>query len=332
MSIIVVGEPNTKRTEFFLQAAKQENTSVSNRTWEQVDAEGLEGAVVKLDPPSYAFSELNKGEKASKQYQKQLQKLQNSSVLWLNQPEEISQVLDKYACKKRLMKAGVAVSPMLQEQVSSMEQLQELMKRHNAFQVFIKPRYGSGAAGVMAYRCTKDWKKQQLFTSCILEKEILVNTKRLRKFEEKEEIRTLIENLLLGEVVVEQWIPKETYKNKSYDLRVVWQFGHCSFYIIRTSRGPITNLHLNNGAKEVDPTVLSQEELFKIEKLCEETMKVFPGLSVAGIDIALEKNSRRPFVIEVNGQGDLLYQDIYHDNCIYREQVREMEKWHSQLI
>ena len=46
------------------------------------------------------------------------------------------------------------------------------------------------------------------------------------------------------------------------------------------------------------------------------------GISMAGIDLLLEKGTLRPRVIEMNGQGDLIYRDIYGENRIYREQVR----------
>ena len=43
---------------------------------------------------------------------------------------------------------------------------------------------------------------------------------------------------------------------------------------------------------------------------------------MAGIDLLLEKGTLRPRVIEMNGQGDLIYRDIYGENRIYREQAR----------
>ena len=47
---------------------------------------------------------------------------------------------------------------------------------------------------------------------------------------------------------------------------------------------------------------------------------------MAGIDILLEKKNMRPLIIEMNGQGDLIYQDIYGENNIYREQVGKLCK------
>lgn len=332
MSIVIVGEEHTKRMDFFLQAAKEEGISVQRISWKQVCRERLEGAAVKLDPPFWEMSELEAAEEEIAEYQKKLAGLKESHCVYLNTPSAIGLALDKYICKKKLMEKEIAVTPMFPDVIYTIQELREQMERENIYQVFLKPRYGSGAAGVMAYRSTKDWKHQQLFTSCIVVDGKTVNTKRLRKFEQPQEIEALVSRILSLGVVAEHWIPKAVHQGKIYDLRVVWQFGHRSFVIARGAKGPITNLHLNNGAIDFKELGLSREELGEIDRLCRQTVEALPGLSMAGIDIALEKNSHKPYVIEVNGQGDLLYQDIYKENRIYREQVREMNTWHSQLI
>lgn len=327
MGIIIIGETHTKRADYFLKAAEQENVDVSIVSVEDICIERLEGSVVKLDPPSFVLAELENGVDKLTAYQNKCRELLKVSCRWLNTPGDILLALDKFACKKRLQEAGISVSPMFTDEICSLDTLYAVMDERNTLQVFVKPRFGSGAAGVMAYRRNRDGRKQQLFTSCILEDGKLVNTKKMRKFEKKEDIEALLSaNIALG-VVVEKWIPKAMYQKKSYDLRVVWQFGKRAFCIARTAKGPVTNLHLNNGALELKELGLTREEMQSIDRLCEKTMEQFTGLSVAGIDIALDKNNHKPFVIEVNGQGDLLYQDIYGQNSIYREQVREMAKW-----
>ena len=45
-----------------------------------------------------------------------------------------------------------------------------------------------------------------------------------------------------------------------------------------------------------------------------------------GVDVLLENGSLRPRVIEMNGQGDLIHQDIYGENAIYARQVRLMQE------
>ena len=65
----------------------------------------------------------------------------------------------------------------------------------------------------------------------------------------------------------------------------------------------------------------------EIEEVCAKAMEAFPELAMAGIDILLEKGSLRPRIIEINGQGDLMYQDIFKENKIYKEQIRYMAEF-----
>ena len=55
-------------------------------------------------------------------------------------------------------------------------------------------------------------------------------------------------------------------------------------------------------------------------------MQLFPNLNVAGFDILLEKNTKKPYIIEINSQGDLMYTDIFDNNMIYKNQILEMNK------
>ena len=50
------------------------------------------------------------------------------------------------------------------------------------------------------------------------------------------------------------------------------------------------------------------------------------GLHSAGVDLLLEKRSHTPFIVEVNGQGDHIYQDMFARNSIYTNQLKEIIK------
>lgn len=193
--------------------------------------------------------------------------------------------------------------------------------------------------------------KMKLYSSAFLKDKNLFNSKRLFTMENPKEIRDFLEVLFSMDVMAERWYPKDTLKiheplideiselreayndgektNKygqrmGYDLRVVYQFGHIAHIVARLAKGPITNLHLNNHAEKADVLGLSREKITEIEKLCREAVSLFPGLNIAGIDIMLDKGSQRPRIIEINGQGDLIYQDIFGENKIYREQVERI--------
>ena len=132
--------------------------------------------------------------------------------------------------------------------------------------------------------------------------------------------------------IVERWHPKAEFQGKSFDLRVVYQFGHVVHMVVRQSSGPITNLHLNNQAMDIKELGLSLQQRIQIEELCQQSEKAFEGFNMAGIDIMLEKGSIRPLIIEMNGQGDLIYQDIFGENRIYGEQIRKLQEKEGELL
>lgn len=324
MGIRLIGKRCTKRTDYFLKAAEQLHIPVLFVNWDEVDQVDFAGDVVKLDPPSYQTTDLFQMNEQIRKYEDSLFKLKNRGCRFLNPPEEICRVLDKRICKKELVRRGVPVTEMFSEKIESFRQLTEAMEQRRIFSVFVKPVLCSGAAGVMAYRRTLGGGREVVYTSCQLREGELVNTKTMHRMEDPQEIRRHLEAVLSLDTVVERWYPKAAFQGKSYDLRVVWQFGKPAFTVVRCSRGPVTNLHLNNAALEIERLGLSELTLDEIGRACAEAMAVFPELSVAGIDILLEKGSLSPRVIELNGQGDLMYQDIFNENRIYTEQIRKM--------
>jgi len=323
MSIIVIGDQESKRTRNFLQAAEQEGIPVSVVHWEDVSPARLKGAMVKIDPPLWNFTDFVAANASIEAYLNKLRLLDVYPCTWLNHPSAIRLALDKYRCKFLLMQRNLQVTPLISATIRSIDELLMLMEQRHTNQVFVKPIYGSGAAGVMAYRCTPDQEKEILYTSCLLVDGTLVNTKKLRQFDTKDEIHSMLDFILSTGAVVEQWVPKDSYEGKNYDLRTVWQFGHRVYTVARMADGPITNLHLNNEAMDVSNLNLPPETMQEIDYLCEQAVDCIPGLTCAGVDIILDQE-HKPYIVEVNGQGDLIYQDIYNDNSIYREQIRKM--------
>lgn len=211
------------------------------------------------------------------------------------------------------------------------ESLLERMRACRIYQVFVKPVNGSGAAGVSAFRWHPSSGRMALYTCAFVQPgDGLVNTKRLRCFTDPKETLALLDQILKLDCIVERWYAKAEYQGYSYDLRAVMQEGRLDFLLARLSKGPVTNLHLNNRPLETDKLGLSREILERIEQLCKKAMECFPGLRSAGIDILLEKKNKNPRIIEMNAQGDLIYQDIFHENRIYQHQVQMMQNWCMQ--
>ena len=255
---------------------------------------------------------------------------QKKGVRFLNPPAEILQLLDKVACKEKLQKHQVSVTTMVAKQVRNYMELKALMMERKLYSVFLKPVYGSGAAGILALSMNPVKGNVVAYTAACIEDDVLFQQKNIRKITEENEVERLVNAITSLETIVERWYPKATLEGEPFDFRVLWQFGRMEYLVARKSASPITNLHLNNGAVSLEDVLHSKEtwnqgDIQKeIEKLCEEAMTLFPRVNVAGLDVMLDKKTGKPRIIEINGQGDLLYQDIYGENRIYREQIMKM--------
>lgn len=197
------------------------------------------------------------------------------------------------------------------------------MREHRLGQVFVKPLRGSGAAGVAALRYSPGNGRLALYTCAALEEDGIFNTKRMRRMEGREGA-ALLDKLLKLDCVVERWYGKETFQGYSYDLRVIVQGGQIDYILPRLSKGPITNLHLNNRSMEFTDLNLDKGTVERISEVCLKAGECYPRLKSIGMDVLLERGSRSPRVIEMNAQGDLLHKDVYGENRIYRRQIRLM--------
>ena len=336
--VVLIGGPSSKRAVFFQKAAGRLGVPVHTVDWEdfteEFDLGKLQGAAVKIDPPAYQTVQLCQMQRELKAYHSKLQRLSQADCHFLNPPEAIWQMLERRGEKLRLLAHGVLATEMFPEEITSAAQLEAVMEERRCYSVFVKPRYFSGAAGVSAFRLHPRSGSRKLYTSCRLEQGRLINTKRLACIEGNEEASRLLSQLLPLGCVVERWHPKADFHGKSYDLRVVFQYGHIAAIVARQSKGPITNLHLNNQALDVGELGLEEGTIEQIASVCQKAYGAFSGcnaqdadgspdgISMAGIDLLLEKGTLQPRVIELNGQGDLIYRDIYGENRIYQEQAR----------
>ena len=345
------------RKDLVLKNDFRDDTALADPFWNET---AWENVFLKIDPPLWESCCLDELNILAQDYEKKLQWLaelgKKRQITFLNKPEDILALLDKRACKRRLAEAGIPVTEELDgigravfpvaETLDSVGQavlpvaetldgvgradlLLDSMERRRIFQVFIKPVCGSGAAGAAAFRWQPRSGRMILYTCAMENPETgrLVNTKRLRRFTDRKQVLSMIGRLLKLDCIVERWYAKAEHSGFSYDLRAVVQDGRMDFILARLSSGPITNLHLNNHPLKGNDLGLPCHVMEDVEQLCIRAAGCYPELRSVGIDVLLEKGSLRPRIIELNGQGDLIYQDIYDQNRIYLHQAEMMKEW-----
>ncbi|MFC4805232.1 STM4014 family protein [Filifactor villosus] len=326
MRLVLVGREG-KRHDYFLKACREKGVELLFLDIEGNFEEGNlhRGDRVKIDPVSNDTIYLDQLNRNMQEYHGYLKRLSVvGGVHFLNSPVSIKATLDKRRCKRILKEKGILVTPILDFYGFSFEDLMEYLRRERISRIFIKPNLGSGAAGVASLKYNPKLDVCIMQTS-LLKQEGYVNTKKVRTFTDRASIREMVDFLLKEGAVVERWIPKEAVGQAVYDLRVVYQFSHISYIQARGAKtSAITNLHLNNFPLTMGEIGLTEEKKMELEELCANAMACFDGLNSAGFDILLEKNTEKPYIIEINAQGDLMHRDVYGENRIYKEQVERM--------
>ena len=328
MQIIVVSNSLSKRIEYFVEAGKHLQTEVCFMTYEELFSclPLLRQAVIKLEPCVSDETDFLKYALLNQAYKETLQRLSEMSlpddVCFLNTPDALLRALDKKETKEVLMDKGLKVTPMLPSP-QSFDELRQLLADCGRG-CFLKPRYGSGAGGIMAIRYQPNRNKWVVYTTLRQVDGVIHNTKRINRLSVEKEIIPLAEAVIQTEAILEEWIPKAQLQGENYDLRVVCRESEIDYIVVRCSKGSITNLHLNNKAHWWNELSLSEEVRQQIYFQCQEAVQSL-DLQYAGVDVLIERGTDIPYIIEVNGQGDHVYQDILAHNSIYTQHIKNIK-------
>ncbi|MGI5164061.1 STM4014 family protein [Spirillospora sp. CA-253888] len=223
----------------------------------------------------------------------------------LDDPGEIAVMFDKRRCHARLQAAGVPVPPALPE-VGSYAELRARMAETGERRVFVKPAHGSSASGVVALQTAGD--RIKATTSAARDPGGYHNSLRVRSYETEAEVAALIDALGPDGLHVERWLPKAALDGRTLDLRVVVVGGVPTHAVVRTSRAPMTNLHLGGRRGDLDAVrrALGEDGWRRALDVCARAAACFPGTLAVGVDLLVGLGWRRLAVGEVNAFGDLL--------------------------
>jgi glutathione synthase/RimK-type ligase-like ATP-grasp enzyme len=241
----------------------------------------------------------------------------------LTAPAQAAAMTDKPTTQARLVEAGVAVPEPLGV-VGSYAELEALQARHGAPRVFLKPRNGSSASGVMAL--ARGGARVVATTSLERDGDRLFNSLRLRRYQRESDVAALVDVLGPEGIHVERWVPKQGAAGRVLDLRVLVVAGEAAHVVVRTSSTPLTNLHLGNRRGDVGAT---QQRLgprwAQALEVARRAVAAFPGALYAGVDVLVPARGRPPCVAEVNAWGDLLPGVRWRDMDPYEAQLQALE-------
>ena len=223
----------------------------------------------------------------------------------LNAPVEISLMTDKLACQRHLAAHGVPI-PALLGPVHGYDHLRSLLHEHQLDRVYLKPRYGSSASGVVAYRRNKAGRQQATTSAALYRTEgitRLMNSKRMARYASEHDIAALVDALAAQELYAEAWLNKPRCADSHYDLRVVTLAGQPAHRVARIGDQMMTNLHLDNRRGDA-AGLLNAADLAALEATSAQAARAFPHSHVTGYDLVVRQGQAR--VLEANAFGDLL--------------------------
>ncbi|MFF2520637.1 STM4014 family protein [Streptomyces liangshanensis] len=237
----------------------------------------------------------------------------------LDDAGELAVLFDKRLCHGVLDRAGVpvplsptsgAASGPVTPAVSGWDDVRARMADAGLRRAFVKLAHGSSASGVLAVE-TAGPGRVRATTS--VERDAggrLFNSLRVRTYGTEKEVAAIVDTLAPDGLHIERWLPKAGQDGRAADLRVVVVAGRATHAVVRTSRSPMTNLHLGGARGDLDAARAAMAAagtgLDEALSVCERAAACFPGTHCVGVDLLPYANWRRFAVGEVNAFGDLL--------------------------
>jgi hypothetical protein len=242
---------------------------------------------------------------------------------WLNAPDDILRMCDKWRCQQALQATGVETPAML-GLIEGHEHLRSMLDASGHDRVFVKARFGSSAAGVVAYRRHRDGRAEACTTAEVTHvdgRTRLFNRLDLQRYARTTEIATLIDALARQGAYAEAWVAKPrapTRRAEHFDLRVVACEGAARQRVARLSGGPMTNLHLGNRRDRVE-RLLDDDAIARVEHAVRAASAAFQDSRCIGFDL-IPLRDRCAF-LEANAFGDDLQDATWQGRDACDDQV-----------
>ncbi|PSJ42877.1 STM4014 family protein [Allosphingosinicella deserti] len=218
---------------------------------------------------------------------------------------DVACAFDKAQTTKRFAEAGLPV-PRVLTGIDGFDALADAMARARMSRVFVKLRHGSAAAGMVALARNGD--QWAAMTTAVAVGGRVQATRAVRRLTDPRAIGQLIDRLAPLGLHVEAWVPKIAIAGRTADVRIVWVRGAGPFPVLRTSRYPMTNLHLGGARHPIARLVerIGEEAWAEVEASARRAAALFPASDAIGVDVAVLNDGRQHRLLEANVFGDFV--------------------------
>lgn len=354
--LVVVCVPGNRRRTLFAEAAREAGwPEPMVLPWHELADPAASpslppGAVVRVDSPGEDVTtarllrgwardpDLYRAEGTADQHRGFVRALDRLSTLvaatpgthLVQDPADLVDMCDKRRAHARLAAAEVPVADALPDPVTGYTSLRERMDEHRLRRVFVKPAHGSSASGVIALATGGAGRIKAVTSADLTRAEdgsvMLFNSLRPRTYTTEAEVAAVVDALAPDGLHVERWLPKAGFDGRVVDLRVLVVAGRATHVVVRSSRSPLTNLHLGNARGDVDALRESMGPHAWREAMltAEAAAGVFGSTLHAGVDLMLSPGWRRFTICEVNAFGDLLPRVLHEGRSTHAEQLHAL--------
>ncbi|MEV4945277.1 STM4014 family protein [Streptomyces sp. NPDC053755] len=238
-----------------------------------------------------------------------------AGAVLVDDPGELAVQFDKRLGHGVLRRAAVPVpaSPTSGHDappVRGWDDVVRLMADAGTRRVFVKLAHGSSASGVLAVETAPAGRVQATTSVERGPGGALFNSLRVRRYRTEREVASIVDALAPDGLHVERWLPKASSGGRVADLRVVVVDGRATHAVVRTSRSPMTNLHLGGARGDLEAArgavAAAGGRWEDVLGVAERAAAAFPGTRCLGVDLLPSSDWRRVAVGEVNAFGDLL--------------------------
>lgn len=217
------------------------------------------------------------------------------------------ELFDKRIAHARLRVAGISVAESFPAR--TLHELRSGVTQRGWRSAFVKLAFGSSGAGIAVWDVVED----TVLTTVRREGDRWFNARELLQLNDRASIDALFEHILSEGAHIERSVDLARIEGMRFDLRVLVIAGRPTFVMGRRSALPMTNLHL--GGKRLS---WSQLRSFIPPSEWEDAMTMAVNVAKlydchhVGVDIAFDRLSAKPIVVEVNAFGDYL-PDVHRD-------------------
>jgi len=241
-----------------------------------------------------------------------------------NTPADIAVMFDKPTCQQQLRRSG-SPTPEHLVGVSGYTELLDRVHQQQWRRAFVKIANGSSSSGVIALDLSG--RIPRAITSMEIDPAggsvAFYNNLRVRTYSDPAEVRMLIDYVCSETAIVEQWLPKASQNGRSFDLRILVVQGRARQIVVRTSRSPMTNLHLGNQRGDLNALqqTIGDKRWGDILATAEQAAAQFANSLYVGVDLLVSPGYRQPTVLELNAFGDLLPNVFFQGEDAYATEI-----------